>query len=216
MRIQSTMTRGHFRKFRSLDKMLCAVALCFALGTVAQAATTLTPSVTSANGELTTTLTWESTLPSCVAAGHPAWNGPKPSSGTLQLPTITLSGTYQLTLSCSSPADLTARVKWTLPTKNTDGSAYTNPGGVLIEYGRAAATLTQNVRVTDTAATAHTIADLALGQWFFAVTAINSNGVQAVRSNTVSKTMREGSSETESVSLTVNPIPGAAVLDSVE
>lgn len=183
---------------------------------VANAETTFGASATTANGELTTTLTWESTLSSCVGSGHPAWAGPKTSSGTQELPAITMSGTYSLTLTCSSPDDRSAKLTWENPTENTDGTAYTNHAGTRIHYGRSASVLAQTVDVMDPAATTHTIENLDLGEWFFAVRAVNSNGAESALSNVAAKTMREGSTESESVSLTVNPVPAAGVLTSVE
>lgn len=182
----------------------------------AKAETTFGASATTANGELTTTLTWESTLSSCVGSGHPAWDGPKTSSGTQDLPAITMSGTYSLTLTCSSPDDRSAKLTWENPTENTDGTPYTNPAGTKIFYGRADGELSNTISVMDPAATTYTIEDLAPGEWLFAVRAVNTYGVESALSNVASKTMREGSIESESVSLTVNPVPAASVLTSVE
>jgi Fibronectin type III domain. len=181
----------------------------------ARAATTFASSVTAADGELATTLTWESTLPSCTASGHPDWDGPVSSSGTKTLPTITLSGTYTLTLTCTSPEDRSARLTWQLPTQNTDGTPYTNHALTRIHYGRSATNLNQTAEVAGNATT-HTVENLDLGTWYFAVSAVNTNGTASALSNVASKTMRAGSSESESVTLTVNPIPAPAVLTSVE
>lgn len=183
----------------------------------AQAATTFNASVTNANGELTTILTWESTLSQCVGSGHPAWNGPKESSGTMQLPTITLSGTYTLTLTCSSPAQTSVRLTWVAPTENTDGTPLvrcataTDTGPCLAKYriymGPSADVLS-NVREHNVpSATEATWTGLDPGTYFFAVTAVNGLGAESALSNIVSKTIAPGLEESEVVTLTVNPIP---------
>lgn len=220
MRTQSTLTSGSIRKSRLLEGSiliaLIIIALLFSVVPIAHADTTFGASATTANGELTTTLTWESTLASCEGSGHPAWDGPKATSGTHELPTIALSGTYTLTLTCSSPEDRTATLRWRNPTENTDGTPYTNPAGTKIFYGRADGELSNTISVMDPAATTYTIEDLAPGEWLFAVRAVNTYGVESALSSVKSKVTREGSTESESVTLTVNPVPAAAVLEAVE
>lgn len=201
---------------RVLAAVLAFLVILALFSPLANAATTFDASVTAANGELTTTLTWESTQSQCVGSGHPAWDGPKEASGTLQLPTITLSGTYTLTLECSTPADRTARISWTNPTTNTDGTPLTNLAGIRIHYGRSADVLSSTVDVTPAGRTTYTIEDLALGEWFFAARAYNSAGAESALSNTVSKTITEGTSESDTVTLTVNPIPNGVTGFEVE
>jgi len=182
------------------------------LVSIASASVTLTASSTVADGELTTTLTWDSTHSSCIGSGHPAWDGPKASSGTQQLPAITMSGTYALTLTCQSEGDMRATVHWVNPTTNTDGTAYTNPAGTRIHYGRSANELVQTVQIDDPQATSHVFDALDAGEWFFAARSVNANGAASTISNTASKVLRAEVTEAESVSLTVNPVPSAIVL----
>jgi hypothetical protein len=178
------------------------------------AATTFNASVTSADGQLLTTLTWNSDRAACVASGHEAWTGPKPSSGSLQLPAITLSGTYSLTLSCSTPADRDATVSWVNPTTNTDGSPLTDLSGVRVYFGQGA-TLTE-FRFVPAPATQTRFEQLADGTWRFAATALNSRNVESERSGEVSKVITGEVADAESVTLTVNPVPMAPSGLSVE
>lgn len=171
-------------------------------------ATTLTPSVTSADGQLVTQLTWESTHSNCEASGLPSWEGPKPSSGTVQLPAITMSGTYTLALACSTPPSLSAVLSWDNPTTNTDGSAYTNAAGTRIAYGTRADALVQVVEIPNPNIDTYTLDGLTPGEWFFGAKAFNTNGTESVLSNLVTKVTSAGGSEVERVTLTVNPIPG--------
>lgn len=200
-------------------RSLAAVALLAlsALSLPSYAATTFEASTTSANGELSTSLTWSSDRAQCVASGHESWSGPQPSSGTLQLPTITLSGTYTLTLTCSTPASLSAKLTWTNPTTNTDGTAYTNGAGTRIYYGRSESVLDQTTQTNSPTATTLTLEGLAPGPWFFGAKAYNTAGAEGAISNLVTKiTQNGGSDPAESVTLTVNPIPGAPTNLTVE
>lgn len=195
--------------------LVCLLILsAFGLGKVF-GATTLDASVTSANGELATVLTWQSDKPQCIASGHESFAGPVASSGTLALPPITMSGTYTVRLDCSTPASLDARLSWENPTTNTDGSAYTNPAGTRIVYGRTPSALSQSVDVPHPAQ-AFTIEGLALGDWFFGARAFNTSGVESAVSNLVAKAIRNGETEADTVTLTVNPIPGAPTNLAVE
>lgn len=165
-------------------------------------------SVTNANGELDTVLMWEAPgYSGCVGSGHPSWDGEKSSSGTQQLPTISISGTYALTITCTFPDNRTAKLSWVPPTENTDGSSLTNLAGYSIHYGRQSTTLSESVLVSNAGATTYTLEDLALGTWYFAVRARNTQGVESDLSNVVSKTLTSGGSQSSSVSLTVNPVP---------
>ena len=178
------------------------------------AATTFQASVTSANGELRTTLTWNSDRAGCVASGHEAWTGAKPASGTLELPAISLSGTYALKLTCSSPADRKATVTWVNPTQNTDGSTLTDLAGVRVYWGQG-----QNpteFRFIAAPGTQTVFENLADGTWRFAATALNAQGVESARSDEVSKAITGAVLEEETVTLTVNPQPNAPSGLSVE
>lgn len=191
---------------------------------------TVTPSVTSGNGSLSTRLTW-STAPaaaSCVASGHTSWTGAKPSSGAADLPPITMSGTYNLTLVCTWPGDTTATVKWTAPTTNTDGTALAkcptaDTTGACLAYfnvyrrvGSADVSTGEVTPVRDPNAVLLAKPNLVTGVHYFGVEAVNGNGVPSVLSNVGSKTITATATRTESVTVTVNPKPSAAVITSVE
>lgn len=175
----------------------------------AQAEVTFGASVTNANGSLSTTLTWNAPGASgCTASGHPSWTGAKAASGTQALPAITLSGTYTLSLACSFPGDTRGVVTWVNPTANTDGTAYSNPKHTRVCHGASATAITSCVNVL-TPGTTHTFTGLPVGARFFAAYAVNQNDVSSAISNVATKTLTAGSSENGSVTLTVNPIPGA-------
>lgn len=83
----------------------------------------------------------------------------------------------------------TATVQWTPPTTNTDGSAFTDLTGYRVAYGRAADTLDQSSVVSSTSATQATISNLTSGTWYFAVVAVNSQGVESALSNIASRSI---------------------------
>lgn len=169
---------------------------------------TLTPSISAGTETLTTTVTWDAPgYLGCVGSGHEPWNGDKPASGTQELPTIAKSGTYTLILTCTYPGDRVARLSWTPPTTNTDGTPLTNLDGFHVHWGRSADVLSESLYINNPEATGHVFENMALGTWFFAVTAANEQGTLSARSNVVSKVITAGGEQTNSASLTVNPKP---------
>jgi len=83
----------------------------------------------------------------------------------------------------------TAVVSWAAPTSNTDGTALTDLAGFRVVYGRAQNTLDQAVEVNNPGLTSYTVTDLASGQWYFAVYAVNQRGIASDLSNVATKTI---------------------------
>lgn len=208
-------------------KRFVAAAVAALLAHGAQAQTppiTFGASVTNANGSLSTTLNWSAPGASgCTASGHASWTGAKAASGSQTLPTITLSGSYTLTLACSFPGITAATVSWTAPTTNTDGTPLAkcpdqNPGQpCLLQFkvyrttGAAINTATDEFKlVDDRTATQYVWTGLSpAGVHTFGVTAVNGLFAESTLSNTAVKTITATSSQSSSVTLTVNPLPGA-------
>lgn len=92
-----------------------------------------------------------------------------------------------------------AVLSWERPLVNTDGSALTNLDGYRIHYGRTAGELVSTIQLNDENALGYVVTDLADGQWFFAVSAFNTQGAESALSNVASTT----------VSPTPAPVPGA-------
>ena len=82
-----------------------------------------------------------------------------------------------------------ATVSWTPPIANTDGSTLIDLKGYRIAYGRAADDLAQSADIDNPGLTTYTVNNLASGQWFFAVYAINDAGIESDSSNVTSKTI---------------------------
>jgi hypothetical protein len=83
----------------------------------------------------------------------------------------------------------TATVNWNPPTENSDGTPLNDLRGFRVVWGRSATTLTQSVTLNNAGLTSHMVTSLASGQWFFAVRARNSAGVESDISNVASKTI---------------------------
>jgi hypothetical protein len=82
-----------------------------------------------------------------------------------------------------------AALAWNAPTLRTDGTPLTNLAGFRIYYGQHPDALTQRIEVTDPAATAASVENLASGTWYFAASAVDSEGQESYLSGTVSKTI---------------------------
>ncbi len=89
-----------------------------------------------------------------------------------------------------SPTVGSATLKWSAPTKNTDGTAVTNLSGYVISYGNSAGMLSQAVNITTPSTTSYTVQNLGQGTWYFAVSATASDGTTSALSSVVSKTIQ--------------------------
>ncbi len=92
-------------------------------------------------------------------------------------------------IAVTQSASGSAQVSWTPPTTNTDGSALTDLAGYRIAYGRSSSALDQDASLTNAGLTSYTVNNLTSGEWFFAVYAVNSQGVESDISNIASKTI---------------------------
>ena len=83
----------------------------------------------------------------------------------------------------------TAKLTWTAPTTNTNGSGLTDLAGYHIYYGNSPSAMTKVITVSSPATTSYTVSSLASGTWYFAVNAYTTSGVESSLSNTGSKTV---------------------------
>lgn len=201
-----------------MKRLFALATLLLASGAALAQTVTLTPSVTSGNGSLTTKLTW-STQPaaaSCSASGHASWSGTKAASGSVDLPAITSSGTYTLTLSCDWPVDNTATVTWVAPTTHTDGApllkcASADSTGDCLAYFNVYRSTNSRlegaevVPVRDPNATTWTSRALPASTQYFGVEVVLGTGVPADMSNIASKVISAAATRSQSVTVTVNP-----------
>jgi hypothetical protein len=81
-----------------------------------------------------------------------------------------------------------AMLTWTAPTQNVDGSALTNLAGYKVYWGQTPRSYTASANVSGAGTTSYT-ASLTPGTWYFAVSALDSNGAESAKTNEVSKTV---------------------------
>lgn len=83
--------------------------------------------------------------------------------------------------------DNTVTVSWTTPTQNTDNSELTDLAGFKVYYGESENDLSTVVSIDNASTKSVEISDLTPSNYYFAVTAVNSIGVESSLSNIVSK-----------------------------
>lgn len=171
---------------------------------------TLTASPTSGVSPVNVTLTWSTAgfptgaTVACSASG--GWTGAKAASGTQTISGVTATQTY--TLTCSGGTD-TARLTWTPPTQNEDGTPLTNLASYKILHATTSAGVESGTAITIPApANSYTVTGLPVGVRYFGVKAVNASGVESVLSNISSKTIAAitaNASATVDVSTRPNP-----------
>lgn len=190
-------------------KRLLLIPLLFLLGTIASAqnTVTLTAAVTSGNGVVTPVLTWD-TAPlatDCLASG--GWSGNKGGAGSEMLADITSSATYNL--DCTWDGGDTASLTWTLPTENEDGSAYTDQNLLTIYASVDGGAEEAPVVISNPLVTSRVLSGRPVGDNCFEITATNLLGVESQRGGTACKTITGTVQMSESIGITVNPIPNS-------
>lgn len=82
-----------------------------------------------------------------------------------------------------------ATVRWTAPTRRTDGSPLDGLGGFRIRFGQTQSSLSNVITVKNAGATSYKVEGLGSGTWYFAVTAYDLKGLESSLSNIASKTI---------------------------
>jgi hypothetical protein len=121
-------------------------------------------------------------------------SGTPPAAGTTSNIVISVSdGTSTTTLpafslTASLPAATTgsAQLSWTAPGLNSDGSSLSDLAGFRVYYGTSASALNSSVEVPSASARNYTVTNLALGTWYFSMTAYSASGTESVLSSAVS------------------------------
>lgn len=141
------------------------------------------------------------------AANLPQWLKLNPSSGRLSgTPTAADIGTYSdivitvsdgeasaslpaFSITVTDAATGTATLSWSPPTQNEDGSPLTDLRGYEIRYGQDPSSLSTTISLSNPSLSIYVVENLSSGTWYFAVAAVNSEGVTSSLSNVVSKTI---------------------------
>jgi hypothetical protein len=197
-----------------------AIAVLLLLAAPLLSAQTLTFTAETVTGveSVVPKLTWSTNPVATACVASDGWTGTKTASGSETLPAISATKTFVMV--CSWASDLKATLSWSNPTKNTDGSDYSNAKAIRIRYGLSAAQLTQTTDVLPPplpTPTSYVVNALNPNTtYFFQVWAVNSFDVESAASPTVQKTTKAASNTSRTVGITVNPRPNAVTNLTVE
>jgi hypothetical protein len=195
----------------------------------AQNTITMTPSITSGDGQLTIDMSWSTNPPlttgtPCTASAVPAtqqWTGAKAGAGS-----VTAIGPFtadqRLALQCGFPGDSIVTFTWTPATTNTNGSAYTNRALTRIRH-TFNATLPTNplpacntggvscVEIDDSTPTRPTMRTVTgitqTGTMRAVATHVNTNGAESAASSAATKAFQGSVTVTQQVDLIVRSVP---------
>lgn len=70
-------------------------------------------------------------------------------------------------------------LSWQPPTQREDGSALTNLAGYRLFYGRQSGEYTQEIPIANPGITRYVVDGLTTGNWYFAMTALDSDGLES-------------------------------------
>jgi hypothetical protein len=168
-----------------------------ATNVTAGSAYSFTPTATHASG---TTLTFS-------IQNKPAWATFSTQTGSLSgTPVATDAATYSNIVISVSDGTHTASLpafaitvnpiangsitlNWSPPTQNTDGSSLSDIAGFNVYYGTAPNALSQVMQFANPGQSSGTIANLAAGTWYLAVTVYTTAGDESAQTNQVTTTI---------------------------
>ncbi len=78
-----------------------------------------------------------------------------------------------------------ATLSWTAPTARTDGTPLTNLAGYTVFYGRMSGIYDYRIDISNPGILAYVVENLVSGDWYFALAAYDSQGLESDRSNEV-------------------------------
>ncbi|SCZ53444.1 fibronectin type III domain-containing protein [Thiohalomonas denitrificans] len=139
---------------------------------------------------------------------HPAWAQFDSATGTLSgTPGSTDVGTtsgivisvtdgaltsaldaFDLVVNDDGTANGSAAISWTPPTTRTDGSALTDLAGYRLRYGQSSGDYSETVEI-GAGVTSYVLEQLDQGQWYFTMTALDSEGLESEFSEEGQKTI---------------------------
>ena len=82
-----------------------------------------------------------------------------------------------------------ASLQWEIPPSKVSGEPLDDLAGYRILYGRSSSDLDQSVLITDPATTSYQFSSLTPGVWYFAVVAVNANGLEGPPTTLASKSI---------------------------
>lgn len=140
-------------------------------------------------------------------ANKPSWAAFNTSTGLLSgTPSAAQAGSYSniimsvsdgkanaslkaFAIAVTQSSNGSATLSWTPPTANTDGSTLVNLAGYKIYYGTSAAAMNQTIALNGTGLTSYVVSNLSPATYYFAISAINSGGLESDLSGVAAKTV---------------------------
>ena len=123
-----------------------------------------------------------------TAASSGSSSGSTVASGSSSSGSTKASSSSSGTTSSSSGTTAstgTASLQWTAPTDDTSGAVLQNLKGYNIYYGTSSGSMTNKIAITTAGITNYVIQNMQSGTWYFAMTAVNTSGVESVLTSTV-------------------------------
>lgn len=96
---------------------------------------------------------------------------------------------FSITVSEGSAGIGYAKLSWSAPMTNTDGSPLTDLAGFRVYYGLMPDALSEQLEIADPAARSTVIQGLTPGTWYFSISAYTTRGVESARTPPASKTI---------------------------
>jgi hypothetical protein len=96
---------------------------------------------------------------------------------------------FAVIISTAQTATTTVTLGWQAPTQNDDGTPLTDLTGFRVYYGSATQNYVGTIAIDNAGLTQHVVEDLPTGTYFFAITAINAEGLESVYSTEVTTTI---------------------------
>ena len=193
-------------------KKLLTLLLLLAGAAHSQETVSFVADITQGNGVVSPTLTWSTSPPAfdCMASGD--WSGSKGPSGSETIPDLVTSATF--VLECEWPRSRDVTLTWTPPTLMTDG---TPADGKIRDYSVYYGTMSE---IYDQEVHGIPVAPLnaegqveyvmqmpSAGSWYFVSTAWSTGGHESMYSNEATRVVGDDEIVTETVGITVNPVP---------
>jgi hypothetical protein len=101
------------------------------------------------------------------------------------LVTTTLTA-FTITVNESAPDFSSVVLTWIPPTENEDGTTLTNLSAYRIYYGTSPDNLTDSIRINNPGTSSFVLDNLQPITYYFAASAVNSDGIESERSNVIS------------------------------
>lgn len=143
-------------------------------------------------------VSWESDKgESGTASGAESWSIEQVplalGANTITITATDASGATQsdsIVINRESEGTASATLSWEAPTQRTDGTALTDLAGYRIHYGRLSGVYDYQIDLNTPGIATYVVENLVPGEWYFAVTAYDSTGLESDYSNEATRNIQ--------------------------